>query len=149
MAISVRLAGLHDVEAIAPLFDGYRQFYGRASDVDLARQFLSARLAAQQSVVFIAEAQEGAAVGFTQLYPSFSSTSAGPIFVLNDIFVSLAHRGQGVARSLLKAAEDFARDQGAIRLTLTTGTTNTTAQSVYEGMGWQRDTGYFTYHRLL
>jgi hypothetical protein len=47
MTVSVRLATLQDLEQLVPLFDGYRQFYGKPSDLELARRFLSDRLAKQ------------------------------------------------------------------------------------------------------
>ena len=41
--ISIRQAVLTDLDALAPLFDRYRQFQGRASDLAAARTFLRAR----------------------------------------------------------------------------------------------------------
>jgi hypothetical protein len=74
------------------LFDAYRQFYHKPSD--LARQFLHARLQNNQSIVLLALQSDNSAVGFTQLFPSFSSASAAPILILNDLFV----RGRPGAR---------------------------------------------------
>ena len=71
------------------------------------------------------------------------------IFILNDLFVSPEARGQGVGSALLAAAADFGRRAGACRLALTTETTNTVAQSVYERMGWVRDTSFYTYELAL
>lgn len=140
--ISIRQAVLADIEALSVLFDGYRQFYGRDSDVAAARQFLLERFEHGESVLFIAH--DGAnPVGFTQLYPSFSSVSLGRIFVLNDLFVNEGGRRKGVASGLLSASIDFARAVGAIRLGLSTSLTNTTAQALYEGEGWERDDDFF------
>jgi len=86
--VVVRQAGPADLEAIVPLFDGYRQFYGQPSELDRVRAFLKERLARGDAVLLIAEA-DGRALGFTQLYPSFSSVSMAPIFGLNDLFVVL------------------------------------------------------------
>ena len=72
--LTIRQALLSDLEALASLFDGYRQFYGRASDIHVAREFLLARFDHGKSVLFIA-LESGDPVGFTQLYPSFSSVS--------------------------------------------------------------------------
>ena len=124
------------------MFDGYRQFYGRESDVAAARQFLLERFNHGESVLFIAH--DGAEpVGFTQLYPSFSSVSLGRIYVLNDLFVNEHGRRKGVGAGLLSAAADFARKVGAIRLALSTGNANTTAQALYEAEGWERDDDFF------
>src|SRR6266699_3356408 len=72
---------------LLPLFDAYRQFYRKPSDPGLARRFLLERFQHNQSVVFLAMRRDGSAVGFTQLFPSFSSASAARILVLNDLFV--------------------------------------------------------------
>ena len=90
-AVSVRQAVFADVEALAVLFDEYRQFQGQVSDVAAARRFLHARFDHGESVVFIAEV--GAqATGFAQLYPSYSSVALARVFVLNDLFVRSSGR---------------------------------------------------------
>ncbi|HEY0625538.1 MAG TPA: GNAT family N-acetyltransferase [Allosphingosinicella sp.] len=144
MAVSVRQALIGDVERLAPLFDGYRQFYGKTSDLPLARQFLLERFQHSQSVLFVAEA-EGEAVGFTQLYPSFSSVRAARIYILNDLFVAPAHRKAGAAAALLDAAAAFVKTMGAAGLNLSTAVDNVRAQRLYESVGWVRETNFYTY----
>ena len=141
----VRQAVLSDLDALTPLFDGYRQFYERAADLAAAREFLAARFNHNESVLFIAHEGE-VAVGFTQLYPSFSSAALARVFVLNDLFVQDFARGKGVAKKLLEAATHYASSLGAVRLTLSTAITNTTAQFVYEAAGWKRDEEFYVYH---
>lgn len=146
--IAIRRADYMDVDAVTPLFDAYRQFYRQPPDLDLARRFMADRLRAGDSVVFIARLDHRD-IGFTQLYPSFTSTGAGRIFVLNDLYVDPSARRGGVAQALLTRAAEFAREEGAIRLTLRTATDNAPAQSVYEGLGWVRDTAFVTYDLTL
>ena len=147
-SITIRQAVLADLDAVVILFDGYRQFYGHASDAEAARIFLQARFEHGQSVVLLAELQ-GQAVGFTQLYPSFSSVSMARVFVLNDLFVAPTARRLGVGEALLTAAADHARQLGAVRLSLTTDVQNLPAQALYESMGWARDQKYYAYHLAL
>lgn len=146
--IAIRQATLNDLDQLAPLFDGYRQFYGQRSDVEAARTFLFDRLGHSESEVFLAE-QRGVAIGFTQLYPSFSSISMTRTYVLSDLFVESTARKLGAGRLLLEAAADFARSSGAHQLTLETATTNFTAQSLYEACGWVRDTEFYVYQLTL
>lgn len=101
--MTVRQAVLSDLDALVPLFDGYRQFYGRSSDLRAAREFLLARFNHGESVLFIVH-EDNAPIGFTQLYPSFSSVSLARIFVLNDLFVHESARRRGVASKLISAA---------------------------------------------
>ena len=142
---SVRQAILTDLPVLAPLFDGYRQFYGRPSDVAAAESFLRERFDHGESVIFLAHAA-GAPAGFTQLYPSFSSVSLARTFILNDLFVVPAQRRTGIGSELLRAATEHARSLGAVRVTLNTDIQNTSAQAVYEARGWKRDREYFVYH---
>jgi GNAT superfamily N-acetyltransferase len=96
--VIVRQATIDDVDVLVPLFDAYRQFYRQQSNIEAARQFLLERFRFNQSVVFLAGVTGGAASGFIQLFPSFSSTRLAPIWILNDLFVAPEHRRQGVAQ---------------------------------------------------
>lgn len=148
MTHKVRPATVDDVEQIVPLFDAYRQFYGRTSDEAAARAFLLGRLSNRESTLFIAHAED-VAVGFAQLYPSFSSVSLARIFILNDLFVQEQARRTGVAFSLLSAAAAFASSLGAVRLSLSTAITNDAAQALYRSAGWRRDEQFSVYHMVL
>ncbi|SJM90777.1 GNAT family N-acetyltransferase [Crenothrix polyspora] len=143
--ITIRQAVLSDIEALIPLFDGYRQFYGRPSDIPAVREFLLARFNHGESVLFIA-LQDNNPVGFAQLYPSFSSVSLARTFVLNDLFVHEQARRKGLASKLMSAAVEFASILGAVRISLSTATTNEIAQALYQSAGWKRDEQFFVYH---
>lgn len=146
--LCVRQAVLADLKTVAHLFDGYRQFYGQASNVAAAQDFLQQRFEHGQSVIFLAELDEQA-VGFTQLYPSFSSVSMARVWVLNDLFVAQSARRLGVGQALLQAAADHARVLGAVRLSLSTAVDNLSAQTLYASKGWARDQKFFVYHLAL
>jgi GNAT superfamily N-acetyltransferase len=143
--VSVRRAGLSDLPVVARLFDAYRQFYGRTPDLAGAESFLRERLSRNESVVFLAHAGTEP-VGFTQLYPSFSSVSLARTFILNDLFVAASHRRTGVASELLRMAVEHARSLGAVRVSLNTDIRNTTAQATYGARGWKRDREFYAYH---
>ena len=103
MSIDIVRAGHPDCDRVAKLFDAYRQYYGQASDLDRASHFIGQRLAREESVILLAT-QSGTAVGFVQLYPSFSSVRTSKLWILNDLFVDPGARRKGVARALLLAA---------------------------------------------
>ena len=138
MKTKVRQAELDDVDELVPLFDAYRQFYDQPSDLTRARNWLRARIGANESVVLLAET-DGNAVGFTQLYPMYSSVHTARIWVLNDLYVPPDQRRHGVAKALLKAAIEYARNDGASRLQLETGRRNEAASALYRNAGWQED----------
>lgn len=144
--ISVRQAVFSDLESLAELFDHYRQFQGQASDLPAAQAFLAAKFDHGESVVFIAHASS-AAVGFAQLYPSYSSVSLTRVFNVNDLFVDEAVRRKGVASKILGAVESYAWSHGAARVTLNVARDNPSGRALYEKQGWQQDTKFFMYHR--
>ncbi len=127
------------VEIVSALFDAYRVFYEQASDKDGARQFIAARIAAQESVIFLALNEDGEGVGFTQLYPSFTSVGMQRIWVLNDLYVAKAARKTGVAWALMEAAHAHARATGAKRVELATAPDNYAAQALYDKLGYSQD----------
>ncbi|MBF6650778.1 GNAT family N-acetyltransferase [Methylobacter sp. BlB1] len=146
--ITIHQAAASDIDALAPLFDSYRQFYGRESDIRAAREFLLARFNHGESAVFIAH-DANVPIGFAQLYPSFSSVSLARTFVLNDLFVRESSRRKGVASLLLAAAVEFGKSLAAARLSLSTAISNDTAQALYQSAGWRRDEQFFVYHYAI
>ncbi|MEJ2789950.1 MULTISPECIES: GNAT family N-acetyltransferase [unclassified Pseudoxanthomonas] len=135
MTTVVRRTGLTHLDVVARLFDQYRGFYGQPSDPALARDFIRERMERDESVILLAWVDD-AAVGFTQLYPAFSSVSASRVWILNDLLVLPEARRMGVARALLSSAAEFARADGALRLELETDHDNASAQALYRAMGW-------------
>lgn len=138
MTISISRAGPADLDALAALFDAYRQFYGQPSDPAFARQWLRERLRFGESTVLLAK-RAGSTVGFVQLYPMFSSVRTAKTWILNDLYVDAGARRQGVARALLDAAATFAREDGAAGIALETSRDNAAARALYLAAGWQED----------
>ncbi len=140
MGVETVRAGLEHLDMLTTLFDAYRQFYGRESDLAGARRFLEARLRGRESVVVLAVQDDapGSGVGFVQLFPSFSSVGMKPIWILNDLFVAPQARRAGVARSLLDAAYELARFAGVARLRLSTAKDNEAAKALYLASGYRR-----------
>lgn len=150
MSIIVRQATIHDLDLVAPLFDAYRQFYAQPADLALSRRFLAERFQHAESVILLAlNEADGEGVGFTQLYPLFSSVRATRRYLLNDLFVTPARRRFGVAAALLHAATAHARAMGVSGMSLSTANDNVAAQRLYESMGWELEQGFREYHLTL
>ncbi len=146
MTFQVRRASETDLRTVAELFDSYRQFYGQPADLHLAEAFLRDRFTHNESVVFLAvEPESGAGLGFTQLYPSFSSAAARRLWILNDLFVAPAARRRGVGRALLEAARDHGVATGAKRLVLSTAVSNRAARALYESFGYKQEDVFVAY----
>lgn len=143
---NVRVATSADAEQVARLFDLYRCFYGRESNLNESAGFISERLKNNDSVIFIVEAADGTLAGFTQLYPIFSSLSAKKAWVLNDLFVCHEFRYQGVASKLIRQSLAFCQNSGAEWVSLQTATDNFTAQQLYQKLGFIQDTQFLNYY---
>jgi len=146
---TIARAGPGDVDTVLPLFQAYLAFYRRKRTDEDSRTFLTERLTRDESAIFVARDAAGAAVGFTQLYPLFSSLEMRRMWLLNDLYVVPGARRTGVAHALLQRAEAFARETGATRLTLDTAVSNRTAQRVYETAGWTPDHEFIVYTRFI
>jgi ribosomal protein S18 acetylase RimI-like enzyme len=149
MNVQIRQATIHDLDALVPLFDGYRQFYGQPSDPGKARAFLAERFGHHESLILLARDEAGGGAGFTQLYPLFSSVRAVRTYLLNDLFVAPAARRHGVAKALVEAAAAHAKALGAASLSLSTALDNAPAQALYESLGWRRDRRFCEYGLAL
>jgi ribosomal protein S18 acetylase RimI-like enzyme len=145
MSLEVITASFDHLSKLAPLFDAYRVFYDQPSDVEAARAFLHERFTLGESIVFVAMLEDRA-VGFTQLYPMFSSVSLRRMWILNDLYVEADVRGQRVGERLIERAVQLAKESGAKGIQLETAHTNTSGQKLYERLGFQReDLEYRTY----
>jgi len=144
MSITVKQATVEDVYLITPLFNAYRMFYGQHSNIGAAGEFILQRLQNNQSVIFIAMNSDKA-VGFTQLYPIYSSVGLKNAWLLNDLFVTEAERGKHIATQLLEAAKQLGKQTNSGWLMLQTAATNNPAQKAYEANGWVRDKDYYVY----
>lgn len=145
MQLLVRPAVLADLPDLVRLFDAYRVFYQQPSDLVAAEAFLEQRFALADSMIFIACRTDGVAIGFAQLFPSYSSVAMRRIFVLNDLFVSEAGRRSGAGRALLAAAQEYAGEGAAVRVSLKTAVDNLPAQRLYESTGYKRDEAFYAY----
>ena len=142
MVLQIKQASIDDINIVAPLFNAYRIFYNQASDMAGATNFLYERIVKNQSTLFIAFIN-GEAVGFTQLYPIFSSVSLRPALLLNDLYIAETARKMGIATALLNKAKEFGKQNNAGWLLLEAAFDNYNAQSLYEKNGWIKQTDFF------
>jgi ribosomal protein S18 acetylase RimI-like enzyme len=149
-SLIIKMGTIENLDEIAILFNEYRIFYGQKSDLEGARTFLFDRFEHRESIIFIAiESQFNKLIGFTQLYPSFSSVSMKRSWILNDLYVLEEYRKQGVAKQLMAAAETFAKQTKAKGLGLSTAISNVRAQRLYDNSGYKRDNEFYHYYRSV
>lgn len=147
--VHIKQAGIEDIETIIPLFAEYRTFYKLESDPVQLRNYLYERLTNNQCVIFLATINESGVdeipVGFTQLYPGFSSLSLKNTWTLNDLFVAPEARRSAIGQQLMDSAKQMAEESGACEIMLQTATNNVTAQGLYEKLGYERDNDFYCY----
>ena len=132
-----------DLEELLPLMRGYCDFY-EVSPSDEALLALSRALIAdpeREGLQLIARRAGGddvSAVGFATIYWTWQTTSASRLGVMNDLFVSEAARGTGLADRLIAACRERCAEHGARSLAWQTAKDNHRAQKVYERVGGRR-----------
>ena len=140
---TIKRITLSDILDIAPLFDGYRVFYKQQSDIEAAVKFLQERISNNESVIF-ATYYNNKAVGFVQLYFTYSSVSLERSLILNDLFVDPKFRNKDIGKDLLLKAQEFCMQNNYKGLALETAINNP-AQKLYEKLGWIKDSYCFHY----
>ncbi len=150
MNYELKQATINDLDDIVELFDKYRIFYGQKSDIDAAKKFIYEKFEHRESIIFIAkDLSSNKVLGFTQLYPVFSSISMQRSLVLNDLFVLDEFRKIGIAELLMKEAKSYGKKINSKGIELSTAKDNFAAQSLYKKLSYEKDEDFFHYFLSL
>lgn len=141
-------ATIEDLEGVSNLFNAYRMFYEQTTDLEGAKGYIQERLENEDSVIFIVKNNQKY-IGFTQLYPTFSSISMKNAWILNDLFIDPEYRKQGIGEMLLHKAKDYAIKTGAKSISLSTAPDNFSAQRLYEKNGYEQGSQFYHYELSL
>lgn len=136
----IKRATLADIDQLAELFDQYRVFYEKNSDLQAAKKFLSERIEKNESVIFVSENEKSLLVGFTQLYPVFSSTRMQKMWLLNDLYVMPDFRGKGISKWLIEKAKEHCVLTASCGLMLETQKSNSLGNKLYPKTGFVLNT---------
>jgi GNAT superfamily N-acetyltransferase len=140
--VEILQAYTRHLSLIVGLFDEYRQHHAQPPNPDGARVFLAERLERRDSVIFFASEGSGSfqrALGFAQLYPSFSSVWMKRIWILNDLYVLPACRRRGVAKALHERARQLAVETRARGLAFSTASEDEAVRRLCQTLGYLRD----------
>lgn len=136
--IQIKQASINNIDVVTTLFDAYRVFYKQESNLKAAKVFLTERFINNDSIIYIA-CINNEAVGFTQLYPLFSSVSMQAMLLLNDLYVDSNHRNKGIGEALINKAKAYCKAHNLKGLGIQTAYDNP-AQNLYQRLGFVRDT---------
>ncbi len=138
--MTIKRINIDEIDLVADLFDQYRVFYEQRSDVEASTSFLEDRLNLNESVIFVALDETDTPLGFTQLYPKYSSARLTKNWILNDLFVHKDHRQKGIGEELIRKAMAYGKETGATFVQLETQKHNHTAQRLYRAIGFEQQT---------
>lgn len=139
----------NDLPLVLPLFDGYRQFYEQPSDPEASHKYLQARFHNQESVMFLAyEIRDGqrVGIGFSQLYPTFSSVALRKLWVLHDLYVEESYRKQGIAKMLINKCKDLVIENSPIGIVIESRISNQSAQHLFDAVGFVKEGEHYFYY---
>jgi GNAT superfamily N-acetyltransferase len=149
--VVVREVKEDDFDGWLPLWDGYNRFYGRFGDTALPTeqtQLTWSRFFDDNEPMhaFVAD-RGGVLVGLVHFLYHRSTTLAGPVCYLQDLFTIDSERGKGIGRALIEAVYDAARSARAERVYWHTHETNHTAMRLYDALA--ENPGFVMYRRSL
>jgi ribosomal protein S18 acetylase RimI-like enzyme len=138
----IRKATIDDLDQLTILFDKYLIFYKKHTNISEQKSFLKERIENNEAIIYIAFDDEikNKAIGFTLIYPTFSSLLLSKILILNDLYVDQNTRKSGIGEELIHQTIALAKEFGAPLIRLRTANNNMIAQSLYLKTGFTRNT---------
>ena len=146
--LQIKIAQPDDFEKIGEVFNLYRQFYEKESNIEACKNYIHERLINNEAQIFYIE-NEKECMGITQLYMTFDSLELSKKIILYDLYVRSEYRNKGIGRMLMNAAKSFAEKKGVTSIELSTSINNKNAQSLYESLEYQRDTEFYDYYLTI
>ena len=146
--LQIKIAQPDDFEKIGEVFNLYRQFYKKESNIEACKNYIYERLINNEAQIFYIE-NEKECMGITQLYTTFDSLELSKKIILYDLYVRSEYRNKGIGRMLMNAAKNFAEKKGVTSIELSTSINNKNAQSLYESLEYQRDTEFYDYYLTI
>ncbi len=144
---TIRMAELEDLDALTKIFESYRKFYEKEPNFEKAKEFLRDKFIHRESILYLAiDSTSEEILGFTQVYPTFSSLSMQRSLILNDLYVYEKYRKSGIATALLNQIKEYAILTDAKGIELSTAIDNTNAQRLYESLQYKKDLEFFHYY---
>lgn len=135
MDVVIRKATRADEAQWKDLFITYQKFYrARLSDEVIASVWARVMDEGVSLFMVVAEGENGRLIGFAHYLFHETTWSDGQTCYLEDLFVTKAARGTGLAQKLIDAVETAARQQNAKMLYLHTQQYNSAARSLYDAV---------------
>lgn len=151
MEFTIRNLYQEDFGQWLALWEGYNEFYGRGGDKMLdpliSRTTWARFFDVYEPVHALVAETNGRLIGLSHYLYHRSTITVEPSCYLQDLFVSQECRGSGVARKLIEAVYNVAKENGCSRVYWQTQETNHTARRLYDKLAER--SGFIVYRKLL
>jgi GNAT superfamily N-acetyltransferase len=139
------IAETHEAETVARLLVEFRDPLGMDWPSETAFLAGVERLMDDRDTEFVLGAAHADAppTGVVQLRFRYGIWRAGGDCLVEDVYVSEASRGAGIARTMLERATTRALERGCRRMELDTNETNAAAIALYESLGFTNSTAAY------
>ncbi len=142
MAVRFQLATEKDLPQVLELMRELYQHEGMMFDEEVARSGLNKTLSDPNLggayLLFV----DGEAAGYLALTSCFSLEFYGRYGLLDELYVRENFRGRKLGKAAVEFAERACRQMGVKALRLEVEEKNRAAQSLYDALGFKRDTRY-------
>ena len=129
----VRPAESADLDSVAALVGGFRDFWARSVPTDDQIQHGVSRLHSDPDAEFLLAPPER---GFALIRFRYVVWTDSEECELEDLFVRPDERGSGLGRALTEAAMERARERGCGRMNISANDANGPAISLYRALGF-------------
>lgn len=147
----IRPANQEDYDQWLPLWEGYNAFYGRSGSTALPEEITfmtwNRFFDGYEPMHALVAESEGKLIGLTHYIFHRSTIAIGPNCYLQDLFTTESARGKGVARALITAVYEQARQTGSPRVHWQTHETNSTAMALYDKVA--EKSGFVVYRKNI
>ena len=127
----IRVAELREADGLSPLLEAL----GYPAAAELIERRLQ-RLAANPNAIVLVASVGLVVEGVATAHMFDTIHAEAPAAWITALVVSTAVRRRGVGSGLVRALERWARERGAIRISVNSGLHRADAHSFYEGLGY-------------
>jgi GNAT superfamily N-acetyltransferase len=120
-----------DFSAWLPLWEGYNTFYKRSLPTEVTENTWKRFLDPNELMFALVAEKDGEILGLAHFLFHRNTAMLSDVCYLQDLFTVEKSRGQGVARALIMAVYEKAKDRGSTRVYWQTHETNELAQALY------------------
>lgn len=136
--VRVWTAGSDELDAVAALLGGFRDFWGKREPATDEMRTSAERIQASGDGLYLLGAMDGREPsGVAQLRFRWSVWTSAEDCWLEDLFVREEARGSGLGRALVEASLERARERGCRRIELDVNEDNAAAVALYEACGFE------------